>query len=406
MRDATSPDRPEGQSVARRTILVGAVGALATAGLTRATLATADAAPLQSRRRSPVDRDLERGLGLALHDGLADPNIFAPGAILHVQGPNIRTWSGAAGRGRVGPDIPMLPGDRFRAGSIVKPFVSTVVLQLVERGRLSLDARLPDVLPTSVIGRFPTAPDVTVRMLLGHRSGIPEWDLTEQDEYIARHPAKIWTIDEMLELAATHPPEFAPGTSYKYSNTEYNLLGLIIERMTGRSWRDEVAGQVVRPLGLTRTSLPAPGHRAIEGAHAHGYAYVDGRVTDLTGVDPSMAGAAGGGALVTTVQDLSRFLDALLAGRLFRRADTLKQMLDFAPAPDQGGQVGYGLGIELRVAPGDVELIGHLGSAAGYCSYVGRVNQQDVTMAFDLNWQTDPTPLFLPALEAITSTRS
>src|SRR5438046_4283871 len=112
--------------------------------------------------------------------------------------------------------------------------------------------------------------------------------------------------------------------------------------------------------------------------------------------------ATGGGALVTTVHDLARFMDALLAGRLFRQPDTLKQMLEFAPAPDEGGQVGYGLGIELREAPGDVELIGHLGSAAGYCSYVGRVHPHDVTMAFDLNWRTDPTPLLLPALQAIT----
>ena len=67
-------------------------------------------------------------------------------------------------------------GDRFRAGSIVKPFVSVVVLQLAERGRLSLDARLPEVLPASVAGRFANAADITVRMLLGHRSGIPEWD--------------------------------------------------------------------------------------------------------------------------------------------------------------------------------------------------------------------------------------
>ena len=96
-------------------------------------------------------------------------------------------------------------------------------------------------------------------------------------------------------------------------------------------------------------------------AHAHGYVELDGKTVDLTGVDPSVAGAAGGGALVTTVQDLARFLDALLKGRLFRHRDTLRQMLAFAPAPDQGGQVGYGLGIEQRVFPGGVELIGHLG---------------------------------------------
>ena len=93
-------------------------------------------------------------------------------------------------------------------------------------------------------------------------------------------------------------------------------------------------------------------------------------------------------------------------GRLFRHRDTLRQMLEFAPAPDQGGQVGYGLGIELRELPGGIELIGHLGSTSGYCSYVGRFHPLGVTMTFMLNWQTDPTPLVLPALQVLASASS
>jgi D-alanyl-D-alanine carboxypeptidase len=116
-----------------------------------------------------------------------------------------------------------------------------------------------------------------------------------------------------------------------------------------------------------------------------------------------MADAAGGAALVSTVHDLARFIDALLAGRLFREPDTLQQMLSFAPAPDQGGQIGYGLGIEQRLAPGGVELIGHLGGTAGYCSYAGRLRPQNITMTFVLNWLTDPTPLFLPAVQTLAA---
>src|SRR4051812_9724348 len=390
-------------SASRRVLLAGAFAAPAVAGRNGPAHAAGATATAADRSHQHFDPGLARRLQQALRDALADPNTHAPGAILHVQGPRLGAWTGVTGLGRVTPDVPMHPHDRFRAGSIMKPFVSVVVLQLAERGRLSLDARLPEVLPANVVDRFPTAPDVTVRMLLGHRSGIPEWDLEAQDEYIAHHPEKVWTIDEILDLAAAHPPVFAPGTGYQYSNTDYNLLGLIIERVTGRSWRHEVARRVVSPLGLARTSLPSPGDRAIKGAHAHGYAEVDGRLTDLTGVDPSMAGAAGGGALVTTVHDLARFLDALLIGRLFRHQETLKQMLAFAPAPDQGGQIGYGLGIEQRAVPGGIELIGHLGGTAGYCSYVGRLYPRDVTMTFDLNWQTDPTPLFLPAVQALAA---
>jgi D-alanyl-D-alanine carboxypeptidase len=396
-------DDGAGGVVGRRTVLVSAVGALAAAGFVGSAAAAGATGSIAARSDPNFDPALARALQQALDDALRDPNTYAPGAILHVQSPRLGAWTGVAGLGRVAPAELMRPGDRFRAGSIAKPFVAVVVLQLAERGRLSLDAPLPAVLPASVAGRFPDAADITVRMLLGHRSGIPEWDTALMDIVIAHHPAKVWTSEEKLDLAAAQPPVFAPGTSYAYSNTDYNLLGLIIEEVTGRSWREEVARRVIGRLGLRRTYLPPSGQRSIKEPYAHGYGELDGRRIDLTGVDPSMADAAGGSALVSTVQDLARFVDGLLAGRLFRHRDTLRQMLAFAPAPDQGGQVGYGLGIEQRVLPGDIELIGHLGGTAGYRSYAGRLRPQGVTMTFVLNWQTDPTPLVLPAVQALAA---
>jgi D-alanyl-D-alanine carboxypeptidase len=337
-----------------------------------------------------------------LRTALRDPSVHAPGGILHVRSPKLGRGTGVTGLGRVAPTVPMRPGDRFRAGSIMKPFVSVVVLQLVERGRLSLDARLPEVLPADAVDRFPTAPDITVRMLLSHRSGIPEWDLPAQDEYAARHPAHVWTIAEILDLVAARPPAFAPGTAYSYCNTEYNLLGLIIDRITGRSWRREIIRRVIRPLRLTHTSLPAPGDRSIKGAHAHGYLVLDGRMVDRTRLDPSMAGAAGGSGLVTTVQDLARFWDALLKGRLFRHRGTLKEMLSFGPTP---GDVtsGYGLGVERYTIPGGIKLIGHLGGAGTYRTFVGRQRPQGVTIAFAMNFQDDPSPLIFPLVRTLAA---
>ena len=113
-------------------------------------------------------------------------------------------------------------------------------------------------------------------MLLGHRAGIPDWDSPAIDEQVARDPAKVWKVAEFLDLAAAKPPLFAPGTSFSYSNTDYTLLGLIIERITGRSWRHEVTRRVIRPLRLARTALPAPGQRSIKGPLAHGYLEIDG----------------------------------------------------------------------------------------------------------------------------------
>jgi D-alanyl-D-alanine carboxypeptidase len=148
----------------------------------------------------------------------------------------------------------MRHADRFRAGSVVKPLVSVVVLQLAERGRLSLDARLPDVLPASVSNRFANAADITVRMLLGHRSRTPEWDTQAVDLEVARPAAKVWKVSEFVDLVAAQPPTFAPGTGFFYSKTNQNLLGLTIERIT-----DHVAPRahaaVIGPCG--RFSLVA-----------------------------------------------------------------------------------------------------------------------------------------------------
>ena len=389
--------------VDRRTLLVGAAGALVAAGLSGPARAAGSATSLAARAGPRFDPDLARRLQRVLRAALRDPSTHAPGAILHVQSPTLGRWTGVAGLGRVAPKVPMRPGDRFRAGSIIKPFVSVVVLQLVERGRLSLDARLPEVLPADVVGRFPTAPDITVRMLLTHRSGIPEWDLPALDEYAARHPAHVWTIAEILDLAAAKPPVFAPGAAYSYCNTEYNLLGLVIDRVTGRSWRHEITRRVVRPLRLTHTALPAAGDLSIKGAHAHGYFELDGRMVDVTRLDPSIAGAAGGSALVTTVQDLARFWDALLRGRVFRHRATLKEMLTFGPTP---GEVtsGYGLGVEQYTVPGGIELIGHLGGAGTYRAFVGRQLPQGVTITFAMNFQDDPSPLIFPLVKTLAAT--
>jgi D-alanyl-D-alanine carboxypeptidase len=403
---AARADVAAGHSVDRRTLLAGAAGALAVAGLSGPARAAGHATSTAARPGRRFDPALGRRLQRVLHEALRVPDRHAPGAILHVESPELGSWTGVAGLGRRAPAVPMRAADRFRAGSIVKMFVAARVLQLAERGRLSLDARLPDVLPARVVGRFAHAPDISVRMLLAHRSGIADWDIDLMNIVIAHHPAKVWTISEKLDLAAAQPPLFAPGTSYAYSNTEYNLLGLLIEHITGRSWRHEVTRRVIRPLGLMRTSLPAPGNRSIRGAHAHGYSELDGRRIDVTGIDPSMAGAAGGHALVTTVGDLSRFLNALLKGRLFRHRETLGQMLALGPAQGPGGVVGYGLGIEQRVFPGGVESIGHLGGTAGYFAWISRLRPQGVTIAAVLNSGDDPTALLVPAAQAVAATHS
>jgi D-alanyl-D-alanine carboxypeptidase len=390
------------RAIDRRTMLTGTTAALFGA-LAWPSLAGARSVST-AVTRAAFDPKLARSLQAALDEGLHAPSSTISGAILHVQTTARGSFTGTSGRGRMQPTAAIAAEDRFRAGSVVKPFVSARILQLVEDGRLTLDSTLPDVLPASVVARFPTASHVTLSTLLGHRSGLPEWDTPELDAVAARHPRRIWTAAEFLDRAAARPPLFAPGTRYSYSNTNYTLAGLVIENATGRAWRDEVTDRVIAPLGLQSTWLPDPGNGSLGGPHVHGYVELDGKLLETSNVDPSMAGPAGGHALVTTVGDLVRFFDALLAGRLFRRPGTLKAMLSFKPASGEPGQIGYGLGLFQRAFPGGLETIDHLGGTAGYMTYVARLPRHGVTMAVALADATDPSPVLLPVLQALSTT--
>lgn len=321
-----------------------------------------------------------------------------PGVLMYVSGPELGTWTGAAGLGDIKTSIPMRPDDKFRAGSIMKTFVSVVTLQLVEEGLFSLDDTLTTVLPEGVTVRFPNSYQITVRMLLNHTSGVPEFLSEAVNGEIAANPTKVWTEDEWLDLAAEQEPYFSPGEGWHYSNTDYTLIGLIIEGATGRSWRESVRQRVIEPLKLGNTLLPEPGELSIPGNHSHGYQPMNDALLDVTDVDPSMAGAAGGSALVTTAGDLARFLDALLAGEPFENAETLDEMLTFVEAQHASGlPYTYGLGVDKLTLPNGVEMIGHSGGTAGFASVVCYVPALETTVAAMVNIE-DPWGLYLPTL--------
>jgi D-alanyl-D-alanine carboxypeptidase len=324
-----------------------------------------------------------------------------PGVALYVRLPGRRVWSGAAGTANVATGAPMRPGDRFRAGSIAKTFVATATLQLAEEGRFSLDDPLTAVLPARETARFPEAGQITVRMLLDHTSGLPEWDDAAFDRGVAAHPHRRYTVDQLLDRAAAMPRTGAPGERFSYNNTDYNVLGLIVEHATGRSWRDVVRERIVAPLHLAHTSLPEPGTVPRGRDIAHGYQRMGGKVYDFTDVDSSMADAAGGQALLTNTADLSRFLRALLAGRLFQTPETVAAMRAFLPTPVDHGRIGYGLGLERYMFPGGVEMVGHMGTAAGYRAYMFHLPAQDIDIAMVTNAPADPSPVLFPALKVL-----
>jgi D-alanyl-D-alanine carboxypeptidase len=360
----------------------------------------------ETRSTLPHDARLEAGLQQVLERAVAKPEVFLPGAITYYRAPGYAPWSGSAGLGELQGQVPMRPDARIRAGSILKTFVATVTLQLVEEGVLSLDQTLPELLPSTVIDRFANADRITLRMLLNHTSGIPEFTTPEFDAAVATHPEHVWTSDELLDIAAAQPATSEPGTSWSYSNANYTLVGMVLDRLGGASWRWQVRARLLIPLRLDSTELPEPGDRTVGSEYAHGYVWAGDAPVELSYVDPSMAGAAGGNAMVSTVEDLARFVEALLAGRLFAHRATLDAMATMVVA-DEGTGIPhwYGLGLE-RYELGGTTVVGNAGGAAGYTTMMYRIPDRDATIVTSVNsgdLLTHALNVLIPSLEVIGS---
>lgn len=236
--------------------------------------------------------------------------------------------------------------DRFRAGSITKTFVAAVVLQLVAEGRLELDAPVARWLPGLVDER------ITVRQLLSHRTGLA--DYVDDESIVSRAVA---SNRRLTEAALERAPVAAPGERFSYASTNYLVLGLLVERLTGNPLADELRARVFEPLGLQRTTFE-PGTARLR---AHGYrpsvhdGIVSGEPRDTVGESAAWAWSAG--AIVSDAGDLARFLDALVQGRVVPEP-LLAEMI-----PAQG----YGLGLSAFTTPCGT-AIGHTGNVGGYVS--------------------------------------
>ena len=333
--------------------------------------------------------------------GLADrvvANGVTPGVVLTVSADG-ETWSTSAGVGEIAAATPLAPTDRFRAGSNLKTFVATAVLQAEEAGRLELDDVLTDHLPPEVTDRIANASSIQIGMLLAHRSGIPDWVNDHVYQTVAADPQHVFTLTEVLDQVGG-TASFPPGERFEYSNTNYNLLAEILTRVSGRDWRAVIREQVIARAGLASTFLPEPGDTSCTGC-AHGYLPLDGQLVDLTRIDPSMAGASGGHALISTTADLARFLDRLRDGALFDDPDTVVAMQAFLPAshPD-APVVGYGLGMMMLDWNGSI-AIGHLGGTAGYQSFMLYVPAADRYLSGFINVNGDLDAVLAPALESV-----
>lgn len=235
--------------------------------------------------------------------------------------------------------------DRVRIGSVTKTFTASLVLQLVAEGKVDLDAPIERYLPgllhsSDMDGSGIDGSAITVRQLLQHRSGLPEFaGEPGADEWIAANENRTLTPSAAVAIALGKPAQFVPGTSFVYTNTNYIVLGMLVKSVSGRSYADELRSRILDPLDLEDTYLPPAGELDIRGDHLTGYQDLDGGLTDVSRTEPSIPWAAG--AMVSTGTDLNTFWRALLDGQVVP-AEQLAEMTTPQVAATEARDSGTG----------------------------------------------------------------
>jgi len=363
------------------------VRTLLAAGLVVGITTTALAAPAIAAAppAKPSHAATQQALDAAVAEGV-------PGAVAQARDGKAR-WVGTAGE-RKG-------ADRFRVGSITKTFTATVLLQLQAEGRLDLDDPVEKWLPGVVRGHGHDGRKITVRQLLNHTSGI--YSYTEDPAFqekvfgpgFLQHRYDTWTPKQLVAVAMAHKPDFAPGTDWNYSNTNFVLAGMVVEKVTGRPYGKEIENRIVKPLKLRATSVPGTDSRMPE-PNSRAYSKLSretgGATHDVTELNPSIAGAAG--EMVSDANDLQTFYRALLKGRLLPAAE-MKEMTDTVQvSPDLPG-VGYGLGLMRQKLSCGKEVWGHGGGIHGSHSeaQATRDGKHSLAANFNADWTGDTQKL-------------
>ncbi|MER6196398.1 serine hydrolase domain-containing protein [Streptomyces sp. NPDC001586] len=308
-----------------------------------------------------------------------------------------RVWRGASGVADVGTGRPVTPDMRQRVGSITKTFTAAAIMQQVEQGRIRLDAPIGDHLPQLVPGE--RGRKITVRMLLNHTSGLPDYiryafpslqDMSpkslDDNRFRRFRPA------ELIGMGVNAPPASEPGaTPGAYSNTNYLLLGQLLEQVTGTTAEEYITRNVIERAGLRHTGFPT-GPR-IEGPHARMYESLWGLIDpprDYSVYDPSWTGT--GAALVSTMEDLNRFYGRLLDGKIVNRS-SLAQMQRTVPVIAlDGSTIEYGLGLHKVVVRDCGTFWGHDGTVwgAGTISLTRADGRRQMSVAVNLQRWNGP----------------
>jgi len=312
--------------------------------------------------------DLDRSALRASIAGLPDPKISAAQVRIAGSSGRFHTANGVRdlATGRPAPDEA-----RFRIASATKMFTAVLALQLADEGKLDLAAPVQQYLPHLLPSSYPQVP---VGSLLNHTSGLPASmeDVGYEDPaYYVAHRFNHYTPRQVVATATEQPMGFAPGTAQHYNGVGYFIAGLVIERVTGRTYGDELRRRILHPLHLRDTSLPRPHELGIRGPHAHTYVRVDGVPVDVTARSPYGWAESG---MISTTADLTRLLRAAFRGPLLspEMRSRLFTVPDVPYAGDNGcaqgpggGGACYSMGLTRTKLPGGPVLWGKSGGFQG-----------------------------------------
>jgi D-alanyl-D-alanine carboxypeptidase len=310
-----------------------------------------------------------------------------PGATVGVALADGKSFGLAVGYSNLSDKRAMTPDDLLLQGSVGKTYVAAVALQLVNEGKIGLDDKIEKWLGReSWFARLPNARDITVRMLMNHTSGLVRYEFKEQFTIdLTRQPDKRWRPEELVAYLLDTSAPFAAGKGWEYSDTNYIVLGMIIERATNSTYYQELKRRILAPLSLQQT-VAVEGRR-IPGL-SQGYAgtnnpfgnsdamLVDGRMV----INPQFEWTGGG--IASTSADLARWAKLLYEGRAFNPS-LLKEMLDGVPA-QLGPEAKYGLGVIIRPTPLGISY-GHSGFFPGYLTEVMYFPQSRIAVAVQVN---------------------
>ncbi|MCX4866260.1 beta-lactamase family protein [Streptomyces sp. NBC_00257] len=340
----------------------------------------------------PLTPAVAKRLDQAVRQVMGDARV--PGVTVGLWVPGKGSYVRAFGVADKSSGAPMSTGLNMRVGSVTKTFTVTALLTLVDQGKVGLD----DPIGKYVKG-VPDGDRITLRELAGMRSGLFNYSM-DPDFFkaLTSDPQRPFTPQELLDYSFKHPLQFQPGEKFEYSNTNAILLGLVVEKASGRPLADYLERNVFEPAGMNHTFLPRTA--AFPAPHAQGYTdqTASGRTGNATNWNPSWAWAAGGA--ISDQRDLRTWARVLATGTLLSPA-TQAERLRMGPSglPD----TGYGLGIF------DVHgWVGHNGSLPGYESLVVHMPDTKATLVVLLNTDTDfrgsePSTLFGEAITRVVT---